>query len=196
MFSFELIAQESKMERQQNVLQYEFFHVGGKSVSSLGYELAECAERAMDNLPLAVAGNDISSGIKIIVRIYDIDGRVTRLTRQVEELKAQQEVHINAPRSNLFTNWYARWQIRRLQKRVDRAKKLMVEYYSAYVSTFLYTDGMNVAREIGENIFRPAEMGEYIELLLGGNTAKDFRLFIFEPDDLLANRTNVVVSMM
>ena len=184
------------MERQQNVLQYEFFHVGGKSVSSLGYELAECAEQAMDNLPLAVAGNDISSDIKTVVRIYDIDGRVTRWTRQVKELKAQQEVHVNTPRSNLFTNLYARWQIGRLQKRVDRYKEHMVEYYFMYVSKFLYTDSVNVAREIQENIFRPAEMGEYIDLTLRGNTAKNFWLFIFEPDDLLANRTNMIIGMM
>ena len=183
------------MDKQYNVLQYEFFHVGGKDAGSLEDVMAECFERAADNLPMAIAGDDIGPGIKTVVRIYDMDGRVTHWAHQVKNLKAQREIHYNAPRSNLFTNWYARWQIGQLNRRMDKARELMVSYFTEYIGKSFNCE-WNVAKETWDNAFRLARREEYIELRQSAVAAKYLWLFIFEPNDLLADKNTGVVSVM
>lgn len=183
------------MKNQCNILQYEFFHVGGRNASSLEEVMAECAERTVDSLPIAMAGDDTGPGIKTVVRIYDMDGQVTRWAQQVKELEAQREVHFNAPRSNLITNWYARWQIGRLNRQMDRGRELMVRYFTAYIGTS-FKGEWNVARETWNHAFRPARREEYIELHQAAIMAKSLWLFIFEPNDLLADRNEGIVSVM
>ena len=183
------------MNKSHNVLQYEFFHVGGKDAKSLDEVMAECFERTADNLPMAMAGDDTGPGIKTVGRIYDMDGRVTHWANQVKDLEAQREVHFNAPRSNPITNWYARWQIGRLNRRMDKVKKLMVDYFTTYIG-LSFNGEWNVARETWNHAFRPARREEYIELRQAAIMAKNLWLFIFEPNDLLADRNQGIVHIM
>ena len=165
------------MTKQYNVLQYEFFHVGGNSAGSLEDVMSECYKRTVANLPLVTAGDDTGSGIKTVVRIYDMDGRVTRWAQQVKELVAEREIHFNAPRSNVFTNWYARWQITKLNRRMERARELMVGYFTEYIGKS-FNGEWNVAKETWGHAFRPARREEYIELHQSAVMAKNLWLFI------------------
>lgn len=181
--------------KKHNILQYEFFHVGGRNLSSLEEVTAECIERTADNLLIATAGDDTGPGIKTVVRIYDMDGRVTRWAKQMKELEEQREVHLNAPRRNPITNWYTRWQIGRLNRQMDRGRELMVGYFTEYIGTS-FKDEWNVAREIWNHAFRPARREEYIELRQAAITARSLWLFVFEPNDLLADKNESIVSVM
>jgi hypothetical protein len=160
------------MQRSDNVLQYEFFHVGGKDTGSL---------------------DDTGLDIKTVVRIYDTDGQVTLWVKQVKDLKAQREVHCNVRRSNPIINWYARWQIGRLNQRIHSVNKLIVEYFAAYVRVS-FGDELPIARETRCYTFRLARRDEYTELLHAWVMAKSLRVFTFRPNDLLAERNQVVAS--
>lgn len=183
------------MNNGHNILQYEFFHIGGKTVSSFDEVLKECSERTAENLLLAMAGDDTGPGIKTVVRIYDADGQVTRLTQRVNELEALNEKYCNAPRSNPFSNWYARWQIERLNRHMDNVKKSIVDYFIGYIGKS-FNDERSVAKETWNNAFRPLRRDEYIELHHVAISTKNLWLFVFEPNDLLADENKLVTSIM
>lgn len=182
------------MDRKYNVLQYEFFHVGGKGIGSLEDVMAECYERTVDNLPLAMAGDDTGPGIKTVVRIYDVDGRVTRWAQQVKDLEAQREIHFNGRRSNPFATWYTSWQIVRLNRRMDRVRQLIVGYFTEYIDKS-FTGELDVARETYGHAFRLARREEYVDLRQAAIMARGLWLFIFKPNDLLADENISVVSV-
>ncbi len=178
----------------QNILQYELFHVGSED-GSLGALMAECFDRVADNLPLAMAGSDLGPGIKTVVRLYDTDEQVTILVHEINALKARVEHYCNAPRSNAFTNAYARWQIRRTYKKIDALKFRVMEYYLAYIVK-ARRGACNVARETWRHTFRPAEINELYDLMRAAAATKSFWLFIFEPNELLADVNKGVVDLM
>lgn len=141
------------MSIQANVLQYEFFHVGGKNVGSLEEVMAECTERTADNLSIAAAGDDTGPGIKTVLRVYDINGRVTHWAEQIKDLEAKREVHFKAPRNNPISDWYAMWQIGCINRRIEKRKRLIVGYCIEYLGKS-FKGEWRVAREtFGTTIF-------------------------------------------
>lgn len=183
------------MDKQYNVLQYEFFHVGGKSIRSSEDGIAKCFEQTTTNLARAIAGEDIRSGIKTVVRIYDIDGQVTHWVKQTKYLEAQREFYLNTPSSNIFTDWFVKWQIKQLNQGLNTARKSVVEYFTEYIDkSFNGEEG--VAKETLDHAFRSAKQEEYIELQQSAIMSKGLWLFIFEPNDLLADENISVVHMM
>lgn len=182
------------MNTRANLLQYEFFHVGGEGVT-LEKVLAEATERTADNLALAVAGDDTGPGIKTVLRIYDTGGQVTHWAKLIQDLEAKREVHFNAPRSKSISNWYARWQIDRINKRIEQCKRLIVNYCIEHLDKS-FKGEWRVARETWDHDFRPARRSEYTDLQLAASVAKSFWLFVFEPNDLLAKKNQEVVYVM
>lgn len=183
------------MQKTCNVLQFKFFHVGGKGVESIEDVLVECAERVDDYLPLAMAGNDIGPGIKTVVRIYDTDGCLTRLVLRINELEAERESYIKVPRRTFLYNWYVSLQIERIDKKIAQIRNKMVDYFTNYIASYIH-DGDKVAREVDSHRFRPARGEEYMDLYLTAGTAKHFWLIVFEPNDLLADKNKIIVSVM
>lgn len=179
---------------QHNILQFEIFHIGGKGVRSLDEVVAEGINLARENLPLAMAGSDYGTGIKTIVRIYDTSGRVTHLAKQLENLYTKRKAHYNATRSNLITNWYAVWQINRLNRQISSVCKEVTKSFVRYIDT-AFKDGWEVARENIDHSFRPAVRTEYLELQQAAILAENFMLFIFTPNDLLAGRNKIIASI-
>jgi hypothetical protein len=130
----------------------------------------------------------------MVVRVYDMKGHVTRWTKQVKDLGQQREVHFNAPRNNPITNWYARWQVSRLSRRIDGIKESVLSYFITYILSI--NGERNVARETSDYAFRPVTcQEEYDELLRAAVTTKDFWLYVFQPNDLRNDRNQVIVSM-
>lgn len=183
------------MKKKCEVLQYEFFHVGGNNVGSFLDIVEECLERISDNIEIVLTGTSTGSEIKTVVRIYDLEGEVTIWAKQVIDLEAQREIHIYAPRKNPITDWYAKWQIARIDRQIDSLKELILSYFIRYIDMSFKQD-WNVSREIWDHTFCPARRDEYIELHEAATMSKGFWLFIFEPNDLLAGKNKKIVSVI
>lgn len=70
-----------------NMVQAEFFHVGGENAGSLDALFEECGERVADGLELVLQGREARSGIKTVVRFFDVGSALTALALQAEALK-------------------------------------------------------------------------------------------------------------
>lgn len=180
------------MNRPYNVLQYEFFHVGGKSLEAV---LAECAQRLIEHLPLAQAGDDTGSGIKTVVRMYDVDGRVTRVTQRIRALEQKRDAYYLAPSKGFIAGWYTKWQLQKIYREIANGRTLIVNYCISHLTRSFQGD-WNIARETWRYDFRQAKRAEYLDLLQAAKKHRGFWLFIFKPNDLLAVSNEGVVSLI
>ncbi len=79
------------MVNPQNVLQFEFFHVGGPEINTVEEVFTQCAERTADSLEMVLSGHETRTGITTVIRIYDTEGKVTIWAKKIEELKNRNE---------------------------------------------------------------------------------------------------------
>ncbi len=180
------------MLKQHNILQYEFFHVGGHS---LGAILSERRARSAEHLPLALSGDDTGSGIKTVVRLYDVDGHVTRAVTRIVELEQKRDEYYVAPSKGYLIDWYRKWQLNKIRREIKQTRSVLVGCFVTYLER-AFKDGWDIAREIGGFQFRLARRDEYPDLLQASKRSKGLWLFIFEPNDLLAVTNKSVVSLL
>ena len=175
-----------------NILQYEFFHVGGQSLEAV---LADCAERSAEHLLLALAGDDTGSGIKTVIRLYDVDGFVTELAQFVQGLEQEREAYYLAPPKGLIAGWYTAWRLRKIRQQIEGSRIIISDYVVMRITQSFKGD-WNIARETRRHKFRLARRTEYPEILEAAKRAKQYWLFIFMPNDLIAEKNEGVVYLM
>ena len=180
----------------QNIVQAEFFHVGGDDTGSLDELFKQMGERVADTLPLALSGIPTTSGIKTVVRYYDDSGAVTaytsrmlRLTKRKEELR-QAVWHAKGLRKV----WYS-FLLRHVRGsyllNCTSAQQLAAEWLQKTIE-----HGGRVAVEVLDHCFRDAKKNELHELLEAARRSKGAWLFVFEPNDLLADSNKSVAHVM
>lgn len=183
------------MIRNDNVLQYEFLHVGGEGVKTLRQLQDQCVERMQESLPLALAGDDTGPGIKTVVRIYDTGGCVTSLSHEFNALKAEYHESAFTSHTNPISRWNARRTQTRLRNRMQECQENITQCYLENLDTLFRGDWL-IARGLWDKSFRLANRDEFVELQHAAVLAKDTWLFVFEPNDLLADTNEIITSVM
>ena len=178
-----------------NIVQAEFFHVGGENINSLEELRDEVFGRVADNLPLAMEGIEVSSGVKIVVRFYDDDGTITALVQEAACMRKSHDLLFEAFPS---AGWFRRRWIDRRTSQLA-AKILEAKDEALALATHQLTFAVQASRPIGveraDYSFRPMKAEEARELCEKAVVAKGVWLFIFEPNDLLADSNKMVASL-
>lgn len=186
------------MSNPPNILQYEFFHVGGPGVS-LKQVFAECAERACDSLELVMRGHESGTGIKTVIRIYDTDGKVTALANERKELETQNDKLFLMSRKwfipPLIHSRLTGRKIGIIFSKLDEFRREIHLYAVDYLTRALH-EPLSVAVKGDDYSFIEAQMDELHELAQSARVAKAFWLFVFEPNNLLAKENRGVVHVM
>ena len=180
------------MSKEYNILQFEFFHASGETLEAV---LADCAERSAEHLPLALAGDDTGSGIKTVIRLYDVNGLVTQLAAFVHQLERKRDAYYLDQPKGVIASWYRAWQLRRMQQQINSGRLMLGDFLITYLTKSFKKD-WNVARETWRHEFRLANRTEYPEIVAAAKRAKRYWLFIFRPNDLLAAKNESVVYLM
>ena len=179
-----------------NVVQAEFSHVGGGEVRTLAGLLAQCQERAKDGLELALQGNNRRSGIKTVVRFHDQRGRLTSITRRYEKTERRDR--------EIFSKFLTATELRRrlldlwgrgLAGKSQRLRTAACILAAEELRNAIQTSAQ-VTVEQADNRFRPMRRDEAHELLESAAQAKYVWLFIFKPNDLLADSNVPVAALM
>lgn len=179
-----------------NIVQAEFFHVGGEDVRSFNKLFNQMRERILDGLELTLAaGKEASSGIKTCVRFYDLDGTVTprvQNTQRLEEAYTETLEILGESKPGSFHRWWFGGRLRRLHTKKELAK---AQATTCVVRAFFYALKMKgpVAVERNDHSFRPMHGNEAHELAEAAANSKGVWLFVFRPNDLLSD-TNTSVA--
>lgn len=176
-----------------NIIQAEFFHVGGEGIFSLEALLAECCERSVDDLELALRGMKDRSSIKTVVRFSDVDGSVTAFAREFERIS---QLHEEAFSSFVEEDGFLRrawlgFRSRRLVGKIIRLRKRGVRLAAQRLDAVARASG-EIAVELLDHSFRPARDDEIHELCEAAHKAIHVWLFIFEPNNLFADENEQV----
>jgi len=184
------------MEEHRNIVQAEFFHVGGKNTHSLGDLFAECRERTSDDIEL-ISGEmkrDTPTSMKTAVRFYDGSGILTNAALKFKALEEREK----ALATRIFSGAESRLRQRMLNFRASRlAGKIlaMKERNVILAATELrvaYMAKEHIAVERPDRHFTLARGDELYELLEAAAKAKNVWFFVFEPNNLLADKNTVV----
>ncbi len=174
-----------------NIVQAEFFHVGGKN-TSLGGLFKECGERVAEDLPLILQGVEPRSQIKTVVRFFDRDGSITAFARRFEQTEQRFDALLSA------SGWRRRWlnfRSRRWAGNILALKEQAANLAAQELEASIQASDQ-VAVECLDNSFRPARKDELHELCEAARRATGVWLFVFEPNDLLADKNESVARVM
>ncbi len=179
-----------------NIVQAEFFHVGGKNVRSLQKLLEECDERIAEGHELALEGIETNSRIKTVVRFFDSDGSMTAFAREFEEANRRKEAAFAGFME--AGNWKREWM--NLRSRRLAGKILALKGQAAKRAAQALKAGARLPNQIAverqDHSFRLARKDELHELCEAAQRATSVWLFIFEPNNLLAERNEPVANVM
>lgn len=172
------------------VIQVEYFAFD--ATGSLDDLFAYAAARAEETLPDFLNGLiDTGPGLKICVRFHDKSGEVTELIERVKRSKTIEEgAFQNAREAN---NWvlfirYWRWRLAK-NKAEKEATKLRFSLINAIVN-------QTVAIERYDHSYRLVRADEKHELTSNIKRWQHFWIFVYAPNDLLADNNEVVLSLM
>lgn len=179
-----------------NIVQAEFFHVGGDQTPSLEALFAECGERLSDGLELVLQGHEPYSRIKTVVRFFDESGVLTNLALKAERLKKQdKELLDNFVRASGLRRWFLDRRSRRLA-----AQTLTLREDARVLAADQLCKTLQARREIAversDHSFRIAKKDETHELAESAHRSKGVWLFVFQPNNLLADTNTSVASLM
>ena len=173
----------------ENIVQAEFFHFSGESPEAIWWESYE---------RLREGGR-----IKTVIRFYDEDGWVTDCVRRHAKL---------ATTSRRFRLWISKLprtllalrsrftagidqMDRSIQRRStvasEEVKRTVIDHLQKRVSAHL-----PIAVEQRNSTFRLADRNELHDLVVTARASRGLWVFIFAPNDLLADNNTSVVSMM
>lgn len=176
-----------------NIVQVEFFHVGGDTAPSIEALLEECYERTSEGLELILSGHEERSQIKTVVRFFDDTGEFTTIALRAKTLmKRDGELFDEIINSNGLRYWWLSIQFRRLARQQnelrERVKALAVIRLRKAIK-----NSRDVAVQRFDHRFRLIRGNEKHELIESAAKSKSVWLFVFQPNDLLAD-TNVSVA--
>ncbi|MDP3726304.1 MAG: hypothetical protein Q8R36_03855 [bacterium] len=185
------------MNKGSNVVQAEFFHVGGKNATSLEALFDECGERAADDYELMLCGVEACSQIKTVVRFFDYSGSVTAFARKFERTKQQDKDVLAAfVGANSFRRRWLGFRSRRLAGRILNLKGQGI-YLAAQGLEAVTQIPNNIAVECADHSFRLARKDEIHELCESAHRAVGVWLFIFESNNyLFADKEKLIASVM
>lgn len=179
-----------------NIIQAEFFHVGGEDINSLEDLSAELSERIADGLELVLQGGESYSSIKTVVRFFDRNGSVTRLTQKFERMNQRKEAVFKASMSanglkQVWLNFQSRYYVNKAYSLRKQAEHLAVQEFITAIRKL-----NEIAVECVDHSFRHARSNEIHDLCERAQMATGIWLFIFKPNDLLADKNELVARVM
>jgi hypothetical protein len=178
-----------------NIVQAEFFHVGGGH-SSLKDVIDDCKERIADGLDLVMQGGEARSDIKTVVRFYDVGGVLTRLAQQAEVLKKRNRICMDSfVNATGLRRWWLDRQSRRFAGKILRLKD-DVRTHTAVQLREVVQASLDVAVERGDHSFRLMRREESHEITIAAERAKSVWLFVFQPNDLLSDKNVMIANAM
>lgn len=183
---------------QENVLQYEFFHLEGETLEEI---LENHWKRTGDSLDLVLAGSDIGSRSKTVIRIYDTQGKVTAWVQEYKSLRHDLTEPHNVSAQVPIWRWRERRQAKQLHtrqkagwSRKEVLHELISTYCTQYIESLLRGNGNGIARERLDSTFRHVQRNELLELAQATKVATRLWVFVFEPNDLLADTNELITS--
>lgn len=175
----------SKKEKvMANIIQAEFFHVGGRGrQQTLDDLIGECINRRNEG-----------ASIKTVLRFYDDDrGSITRNVVHYKELDDLHEALVQKVfASHGLSRWFLDMSARQVARTRARAKKGHMRLVMNRLWEIPWSH-QNIAVEEGNHHFRYAKWDEKKNLLAVVGKGKSVWLFVFEHNDLLAD-SNVSVA--
>jgi len=176
----------------QPILQYEFFLVNGPLTDIA----VESQNRLDDNLLLILSGEKPGFGIKCTIRAYDHDHMVTQWAQELSELKKERDDLLNSfNKKNLIQKWL-------LHKRLDQIKVKshdLEEFIRLYALDYIdraFNRSVNIALENLDRSFSTIPRDDLHELKEAVSSARMYWLFVFKPNKLLADKNEIMVSLM
>lgn len=180
-----------------NIVQAEFFHVGGKRIVTLTDLLKECWSRALDNALLVETGMEPSlSGIKTVVRFHDFSGAMTRLVQEYQQADTRAtlifEKFFSEPRW-----WKRKWLEYCHTKCFRKARRLKRLCSQRVQNELLNRAPAEIAVEYSDDTgrkFRMVRANEYHEIREAIRKSKNDWIFVFEPRALLAVNSLTLIA--
>ena len=180
-----MVLLEKENRPMSNVVQAEYFHVGGEASSPLDV-IRISAERAA-----------LDSRIKTTLRFTDPDGTIAGLATELTKLREDRETI--GKRMSGGGSFFLTWMLRFDYSSISRTEALVYKKLRSVMMLKLGADLLTttpVAIENPDRSFRLVRPDERHELLEAITAAKgDPWLFIFETDDLLASDAALVASL-
>ncbi|HUO56461.1 MAG TPA: hypothetical protein VMU27_03445 [Candidatus Paceibacterota bacterium] len=181
------------MATQENIVQAEFFHVGGGDTPSLEALFDQCRERVKEGLELELRGVESRSRIKTVVRFFDESGKLTKLAFKAERLHKKDNQVLQAfLKAKGLRRWWLNHQSRRLAGQTlalkEEARLLAAEHLRLAIRK-----SRDVAVEHSDHSFRLARKDETHELVESAYRSTGVWLFVFRPNHLLSD-TNASVA--
>lgn len=179
------------MHIAENILQYEFFHVGGKGTFQEKFAeiLRRYAETVSDAWNLAGSGVKPKNHLKTCIRIYDAGGVVTAWALEEKDLRRR--------RRDLLENkriWFWGFRMYRIERRIKWLRKQMRNFAVQNLRRAQLSHAP-VGVETAGHRYVLAQRDELLELEREAQKAPDFWLFVFEPNGLLSDTHESVVSL-
>ena len=180
----------------QPILQYEFFLANVSSPHSFDDILTETQERLDDNIQLILAGQKPGFGIKCVVRAYDHENMVTEWAQTHKRLTDERDAILDTFHER---NFIKKWL---LTKRLDEIKVNLYdlnEFIRLYALDYIdraFKGSVNMALENSDWSFSPIPRDNLHELKEAITKARHHWLFVFEPNELLADKNEIIVSLM
>ncbi len=158
-----------------NIVQAEFFHITMLH-TSWGAMFEECAERVVDGSP-----------IKTVVRFHDNYGFVTKFVSEATALqRAHNKILDEFQEVGPIRRWFLDRKSRKLARKIIEAGNFARDLAAERVDKVINTNG-EIAVECRDRSFRLARGEELYELCMATGKATGVWLFVFQPNDLLAD---------
>jgi hypothetical protein len=170
------------MNPKYNIVQAEFFHVRGDSLEEL---IQDCNQRIAENLPLKLQGNEVTSGIKTVVRFFDQKNRCTSIVRKATKFQRRKH-RLTASLLAGKYSWFAHNRYNRLQEKLMSLKARARDVVQRELSKTVRSYGA-VAIERWDHSFRLLRSPEAHEVIERIQQARGVWLFVFKPNDLCAD---------
>jgi hypothetical protein len=184
------------MATQVNIVQAEFFHVGGGDTPSLEALFDECRERVKEGLELVLQGVESRPRIKTVVRFFDESGKLTRHALKAERLHKKDRQTLQA---FIHAKGLRRWWLNRQSRRLagqSLALKKEARLLAAEQLRFAIRKSREVAIERSDHSFRHARKDEVHELAESAQNSTGVWLFVFRPNHLLSDTNTSVACAM
>jgi len=179
---------------RHNIVQVEFFHVGGLGDRTLDGVITHCAERTREG-----------SKIKTTVRIFDINDALTELVCEYAILKKTADALLHGPFKQALAAppslqrsislWWYEHRHWRTTCRLKRLRARIVRIALSQLRELVWVCGA-VATENADRSFRLLSRDEAGELIESATAAVGAWIFVFEQNDLYADINHSVASMI
>ena len=182
--------------QKPNIVQAEFFHVGGEPGMSFNAFLGQVQERILDGFSDLRAGMnpaDVRIGIKTCVRFYDYTGAVTREVAREQKAREYLDRTLKEPgeQMSLIRRYLLYRRVKRLLKEASPYTRLSHALCTKALAAALRKQNP-VVIETWDHRFRPLKREEAHEVLEGIRRSKHSWIFCFEHNDLLADENKSV----